>query len=56
MCLILIGYRIREDHPLVIAANRDEFFERPTKQAHFGTIILTSLQVGMKRSMELGWV
>ena len=35
MCLILIGYRVRDDHPLVIAANRDEFFARPTTPAHF---------------------
>ena len=35
MCLILIGYRVQDNHPLVIAANRDEFFERPTTAAHF---------------------
>lgn len=35
MCLILIGYRTHVEHPLVIAANRDEFFARPTKSAHF---------------------
>ncbi|MYD43200.1 MAG: NRDE family protein [Gammaproteobacteria bacterium] len=35
MCLILIGYRQRCEHPLVIAANRDEFFKRPTKSLHF---------------------
>lgn len=35
MCLILIGYRVRDDHRLVIAANRDEFFDRPTSAAHF---------------------
>ena len=37
MCLILIGYRVSEDHPLVIAANRDEYFARPTSAAHFWT-------------------
>lgn len=30
MCLILIAYRYRSDYPLVVAANRDEFHERPT--------------------------
>ena len=35
MCLILIGYRTHAEHPLVIAANRDEFFARPTTPAHF---------------------
>ena len=35
MCLILFAYRSRQDLPLVVAANRDEFFERPTGIAHF---------------------
>ncbi|MBL8251159.1 MAG: NRDE family protein, partial [Candidatus Competibacter sp.] len=30
MCLILIAYRYQPDYPLVVAANRDEFYERPT--------------------------
>lgn len=35
MCLILISYRRGEDYPLIIAANRDEFFSRPTSPAHY---------------------
>lgn len=35
MCLILIGYRVSEAHPLVIAANRDEYFARATSAAHY---------------------
>ncbi len=35
MCMILISYKIRQDFPLVIAANRDEFYERPTAPMHF---------------------
>lgn len=35
MCLILIGYQVSDQHPLVIAANRDEYFARPTSAAHF---------------------
>lgn len=35
MCLILIGFRTHAEHPLVISANRDEFFARPTTPAHF---------------------
>ncbi|MEF8822539.1 MAG: NRDE family protein [Desulfohalobiaceae bacterium] len=35
MCLVLIGKNVRSDYPLVLAANRDEFFERPTASARF---------------------
>ena len=30
MCLIVVGWRVHSDYPLVIAANRDEFYARPT--------------------------
>jgi uncharacterized protein with NRDE domain len=35
MCLVLLAKNIRSDYPLVLAANRDEFFERPTAAARF---------------------
>ena len=35
MCLILFAYRVHPDYPLIVAANRDEFFERPSQAAHF---------------------
>jgi uncharacterized protein with NRDE domain len=35
MCLILLAWQAHPDYPLVIAANRDEFFARPTAQAAF---------------------
>ncbi len=35
MCLILIAYRAHPRYPLVIAANRDEFYHRPTAPASF---------------------
>ena len=34
MCLIALAWKVREDLPLVVAANRDEFYERPTRAAH----------------------
>lgn len=37
MCLILLAYQPRAQFPLVVAANRDEFFQRPTQSAHFWT-------------------
>lgn len=35
MCLILVAWRVHPDFPLVVAANRDEFFARPTAAAAF---------------------
>ncbi|MGA7828239.1 MAG: NRDE family protein [Geobacteraceae bacterium] len=35
MCLILLAYRSHPCYPLVIAANRDEFYDRPTAPASF---------------------
>lgn len=34
MCLILIAYRQHPDAPLIVAANRDEFYARPALTAH----------------------
>ena len=35
MCLIVFSYQNHEKYPLILAGNRDEFFDRPAKQAHF---------------------
>jgi uncharacterized protein with NRDE domain len=35
VCLILLAWRSHPDYPLVVAANRDEFFARPTAPAYF---------------------
>lgn len=35
MCLIVIGWRTRADLPLVVAANRDEWRDRPAAPAHW---------------------
>ena len=35
MCLILLAWRVSKEHPLVVAANRDEFHARPAAPAAF---------------------
>jgi len=35
MCLILFAWKMHETYPLILAANRDEFYERPSAPAAF---------------------
>src|SRR5215207_1004773 len=35
MCIIFVGFDVREDRPFILAANRDEFYNRPTAAAAF---------------------
>jgi uncharacterized protein with NRDE domain len=35
MCLIVVAFGLRADFPLILAANRDEFFARPTDPARY---------------------
>src|SRR5687768_4996878 len=35
MCLILFAYQVHPDYKLIVAANRDEFYQRQTAPAHF---------------------
>ncbi|MCP4392650.1 MAG: NRDE family protein [Gammaproteobacteria bacterium] len=35
MCLILFAYRQHADYPLLLMANRDEYYARPTRDAHW---------------------
>lgn len=35
MCLIALAYKARPAFPLILAANRDEFLDRPAEPAHF---------------------
>lgn len=35
MCLVLLAFKAHPDYPLILATNRDEFYGRPAKTAHF---------------------
>ncbi len=35
MCLITFAYKVHPKYKLILAANRDEFYERPTRKAQF---------------------
>ena len=35
MCLIVLAHRLNADYPLIMAANRDEFRQRPTQSMHW---------------------
>ena len=51
MCLILLAWQAHPDYPLVVAANRDEFFVRPSAPAAFWT---EAPQVFAGRDLEAG--
>jgi uncharacterized protein with NRDE domain len=51
MCLILIAWQTHPDYPLVVAANRDEFFSRPSAPAAFWQ---DATQVLAGRDLEAG--
>ena len=37
MCLVTFAYDCHPNYRLIVAANRDEYYERPTEAAHFWT-------------------
>lgn len=51
MCLIVLAWQAHPDYPLVVAANRDEFFARPAAPAAFWQ---EALQVLAGRDLEAG--
>lgn len=34
MCLVVLAYKVHPNYPLIVAANRDEFLDRPTTPLH----------------------
>lgn len=51
MCLIILAWQAHADYPLVVAANRDEFFARPSTAAGFW---IDAPQVLAGRDLEAG--
>ncbi|OQX63901.1 MAG: hypothetical protein B5M56_01260 [Desulfococcus sp. 4484_241] len=51
MCIVFIANRCRPDYPLIIAANRDEFYDRPASPLDFWE---DYPQVAAGRDMEAG--
>ena len=35
MCLVLFAFQQHPDYPLIVIANRDEYYDRPTRSAHW---------------------
>lgn len=55
MCIIAFQYKSNPQYDLIVAANRDEFYERPTKAAHFWN---TSPRIFAGQDEQLGgtWI
>jgi uncharacterized protein with NRDE domain len=51
MCLIFLAWKVHPDYPLVVAANRDEFFARPLRRRSFWA---GARQVLAGRDLEAG--
>jgi uncharacterized protein with NRDE domain len=56
MCLIVVGWQAHPAFPLVVAANRDEFYARPTALARMaGATRRRSSAAVILRPAALGW-
>ena len=58
MCLIIFSYRIKPKLPLVLAANRDEFFSRPAKSSAFWNFPKRSSSILAGKDLKAGgtWI
>lgn len=54
MCLILFAYQAESRFPLVVAANRDELYSRPTRQADFWPEIHSGPGILAGRDLQAG--
>lgn len=57
MCLIVAGWQVHPEFPLVVAANRDEFHARPTDAAACSGTMRHKFLVGaIGRLAVPGWL
>lgn len=54
MCLIIFAHQAVPGYPLVVAANRDEFFPRPTQHADFWSDTASEAQLLAGRDLQAG--
>ncbi len=54
MCLVIFAYQKNSQFPLIVAANRDELFARPTAQADFWQDAETGQQILAGRDLQAG--
>ena len=45
MCIVLFAWQVHPEYPLVVAANRDEFFDRPAEPARWRDGVLCGLDL-----------
>ena len=45
MCLILLAWNAQREHPLILAANRDEFFARATQPFDFVLVVVSAIVI-----------
>jgi len=54
MCLIAFAWQVRDDLPLVLASNRDEYFHRPTAPAAWWRVAGTDVDILGGRDLQAG--
>ena len=56
MCLVLLAYRTHPHYPLILAANRDEYYARPPLlRLRFGTTTRPFWPAAICRTWGPGW-
>lgn len=56
MCLIVFAWRPGHALPLIVAANRDEFYARPTQALAPGTMPMAYMPGATSKPAAPGWV
>ncbi|TLU67186.1 NRDE family protein [Thalassotalea litorea] len=54
MCILFIAINQHPDHPLIVCANRDEFYQRATKTMHHWSKTVDDWQITAGKDMQAG--